>query len=860
MNDCQPTRREYLLALFLLLMTGLSGQNGSAEELVWIGGAGNSWHTPENWAPIDVLGEDPIQRIPHEGDTVVLADTTHGRTVRLDGDSPRLAGIEIASGMELDTNNHLLLVDDSGLGATVIRGERSQLTVRNSSQPLGFRTDLLDVLDSASLVLEDRSRFNRPEDATVQVLHNAVIDPDSLLTGYGLAAFGHEMTPGDSIMLRNEGTIRPRRGPTAEDLGFLRIATRGGALIDFDGESNAGIIDADEPGRVYLDAGNARSLPFSGTLLIGGGDYVNSLDEMEGVTIEFSAPQGETGTLSDFSKQMQLSASSNIHVRSGGGSIAANTYPPEQPGFQMIGGSIRVDEHAGFGLGASDDFAYFELQDVAVYLDDDSSLAFQGDATLNSAEIHLVGEAKTGALVVPTGSRVTINSSSIDPNRSSPGFDGMILMRGGILTVNVPGGWELDGRLELDNIRNNEINGSTITVDGGEPGDGIYSGGEWTTTINADVVLTENAYIYVDYEPIYFNGNVTSYRPELGSGYGSLVFRGEMTTLAVPTILNIFASFQGGTVVLDHDLTISDRIVDLRDPPSLYVDKETTVAGPGRIVNKGGLRIANGAHVESGVVNEQDAEFTLYRGAIIDSLIANNGILTIPPAYSPAEDLPATAAVFDQRAMGTLRVSVGTHVGTPALRVEHEVALSGTLELTRHPTTPTPLGLRVEILSAPEGITGGFAEYNVFEPDEGFWRLHTDPTSIWLEVIEVLQGDYNGNGLVEQADLDLVLSHWGASAATPPDAWIHDLPAGIIDQDELDRVLSGWGARAVLPRETASAAPVPEPAPGILAVLLIGAALLGRARSQILCQRNVTSRPPASFQAAAQSPREDSGA
>jgi hypothetical protein len=76
-----------------------------------------------------------------------------------------------------------------------------------------------------------------------------------------------------------------------------------------------------------------------------------------------------------------------------------------------------------------------------------------------------------------------------------------------------------------------------------------------------------------------------------------------------------------------------------------------------------------------------------------------------------------------------------------------------------------------------------------------------------------LIGDYNGNGTVEQADLDLVLLHWGSDASPPPADWVFDSPDGQIDQDELDRVLLGWGDT----RGIANAgSPVPESPAGTL--------------------------------------------
>ena len=79
-------------------------------------------------------------------------------------------------------------------------------------------------------------------------------------------------------------------------------------------------------------------------------------------------------------------------------------------------------------------------------------------------------------------------------------------------------------------------------------------------------------------------------------------------------------------------------------------------------------------------------------------------------------------------------------------------------------------------------------------------------------------GDYNGNGTVEQADLDLVLLHWGGPAANAPATWINDLPMGQIDQDELDGVLLNWGNSAAAAMAAGS---VPEPTSLCLLVMVL---------------------------------------
>ncbi|MEM8782656.1 MAG: hypothetical protein AAGE65_07330 [Planctomycetota bacterium] len=81
----------------------------------------------------------------------------------------------------------------------------------------------------------------------------------------------------------------------------------------------------------------------------------------------------------------------------------------------------------------------------------------------------------------------------------------------------------------------------------------------------------------------------------------------------------------------------------------------------------------------------------------------------------------------------------------------------------------------------------------------------------WVTQVDVLVGDYDGSGLVEQGDLNLVLLNWGVNTLTEgvPVTWIQDLPVGVIDQDELNRVLNNWGADAA---PDLSHTAVPEPA------------------------------------------------
>lgn len=98
-----------------------------------------------------------------------------------------------------------------------------------------------------------------------------------------------------------------------------------------------------------------------------------------------------------------------------------------------------------------------------------------------------------------------------------------------------------------------------------------------------------------------------------------------------------------------------------------------------------------------------------------------------------------------------------------------------------------------------------------------------------------LPGDYNGNGQVEQADLDFVLLNWGASFDTLPAEWVNERPEmGIVDQSELDGVLLNWGATA----PASTAASVPEPASLAIAWLIGAMAAVRSVVRRVACPRS----------------------
>jgi hypothetical protein len=100
--------------------------------------------------------------------------------------------------------------------------------------------------------------------------------------------------------------------------------------------------------------------------------------------------------------------------------------------------------------------------------------------------------------------------------------------------------------------------------------------------------------------------------------------------------------------------------------------------------------------------------------------------------------------------------------------------------------------------ATPDGLGGTLVAINVAGDYDSpvNWQSSTirGGTPGAAEPTATLDGDYNGNGTVEQADLDLVLLYWGQVAENAPPAWTNGRPVGFIDQAELDAVLLNWGA------------------------------------------------------------------
>jgi glucose/arabinose dehydrogenase len=195
-----------------------------------------------------------------------------------------------------------------------------------------------------------------------------------------------------------------------------------------------------------------------------------------------------------------------------------------------------------------------------------------------------------------------------------------------------------------------------------------------------------------------------------------------------------------------------------------------------------------------------------------------NAIYNWDPAHAPANIVFLQPETFGGSGfpggwtdLALVSESAPTYSSGPQVRgkriVRFEIDADG--ELVTGPTTfveyvgtgqATVLGLA----AGPDGIyfTDLYKDLNAATPiDRGARVYRVRYTG--------QPGDYDGNGNVDQADLDLVLLAWGQAAENAPPDWTHSLPGGLIDQDELDAALLNWGATSpsqVVPRASAALA------------------------------------------------------
>lgn len=152
------------------------------------------------------------------------------------------------------------------------------------------------------------------------------------------------------------------------------------------------------------------------------------------------------------------------------------------------------------------------------------------------------------------------------------------------------------------------------------------------------------------------------------------------------------------------------------------------------------------------------------------------------------------------------------------LSVTGAANLDGTLSFIPIATPNPQLGNVFQILSATGGVTGTFVSTEFPMLDSGLaWAINYDATSVSIEVVEGLPGDYNQNGTVDAADYTVWRDNLGSLTSLP-----NDDTAGV-DQDDYTRWKTHFGESSGMGGFAREATTVPEPASLICFAIAIGA-------------------------------------
>ncbi len=240
------------------------------------------------------------------------------------------------------------------------------------------------------------------------------------------------------------------------------------------------------------------------------------------------------------------------------------------------------------------------------------------------------------------------------------------------------------------------------------------------------------------------------------------------------------------------------------------------LAGVMNIGDGGDVTAGTISPISNGQINFTGGRFSF--DTIEDSLTQTGGVLA--PGSSPG-----TATIqgdYDQQAGGTLEIEVGGL--TPGsqhdqLTVTGFATMLGTLDVSLVNGFTPSLGQSFGFLSASGGFN--FAPASINLPDiTGLglgWRINPGGATVFLEVIDLLAGDLDGDGFVGINDLNIVLSNWN-QFVPPADPLADPSGDGFVGITDLNEVLGNWNAGT-----PPTAGAVPEP--GLLSLITILGAL-----------------------------------
>ena len=396
-----PGERKLPSATDLFAMESIAGWTQIDLKRKYFIGA-SSWTNTSNWAG---------NRLPDSGDTVYLLD---GGAVYMYAPD-YIENLIVSDGSDLYTNDEYLRVYDTTSITYTSGFFGTGINVGNGST---FITDYLEV---------NGGYFDAGTGSTVTVNENLTLSSNDGSTG--------ELR-GDSTVtihgnLINDGVIKPGSG----EVLILVDPSPASSCFDLDGSTGDGEVDA-SAGRIMFQGKLTDG--FDGTMTIGDGQEINFNNPVtmnNGSTLTFDGTSA-TATLAGTT----FIISSDIDVT----------------------GAARINGNVTFGSGTSATIAaggLLELNNDTTYnggvfsgageLQQDGDATFAGNTTISVDLFDWDGVTVSSTTINP-GVMLTINSDGIEGDPTTDGYDGIVSVNSGILSVNTSSPWRLDSGATLN--------------------------------------------------------------------------------------------------------------------------------------------------------------------------------------------------------------------------------------------------------------------------------------------------------------------------------------------------------------------------------------------------------------------------
>ena len=254
---------------------------------------------------------------------------------------------------------------------------------------------------------------------------------------------------------------------------------------------------------------------------------------------------------------------------------------------------------------------------------------------------------------------------------------------------------------------------------------------------------------------------------------------------------------------------------------------DTTIADGGSVV------ILNGSLSSTGGIELQGGQLS-GSGVVVADI--NNTGGTVAPGHSPG--VLSQTGDFTHSLGGTLAIEIGgTTLGTEydQLAITGSASLSGMLDvalldLGGGPFAPT-LGNLFTILTATGGVTGTFATMAGDLPaltGGNEWAINYNATDVVLEIVVAgLDGDYNGDSMVDAADYTV----WRDNLGAPDETALNGNGDGLNGVDAADYSLWATSFGSTLASSAGVAGSIGVPEPTAAWMMLIGWMMLARRRT-----------------------------